>query len=556
MIIRKLKMDLQRSGITPTADAVQGDVSSRALEISLYNSGKSFQLPDNLAVLISYKKADGKGGEYDTLPDGAPAWSFSENRLTVQLAPQMLTFPGTVSMTVSLVSDGTQVSTFPIQINVLPEAKAITADSEDYFNVTGFLVAPSNAEPGQFLKISSVNSEGRVTQVESGFPDQIPADWNAAEGETGHILNRPFYEADGEIKTIDKKFLPDDVGGVNLSGAAPGQMILIKAVDETGKPTQWEAIDPVTGADWDAAEGESGHILNRPFYSTIEEGFILPECQPTYDETEGTFYVQDAIALEEGQAYTVSWNGVSYPCTAVLYPVGDDVNAYLLGDLSGMNPELVSTGEPFLIMALDEAAAAALGVGIAILPSDGSTSLTLSITGIIETVEPIPEKYLTNVRGQNKYIINFDSGTINVSLDTLMAMDSAEIQSCLSVVYNGVEHSVDITERSEETLNGTVYQNLYFSVPGHNGVFYYFHWNSVAGIRLSSTKYSILSPNGDISDYYVFVKQSGEENPAWRRVNETAMPGIVLRSTTSGSSKTFLITVDDSGTLTATEKAI
>lgn len=57
-------------------------------------------------------------------------------------------------------------------------------------------------------------------------------------------------------KKIDKKFLPDDVGGINIKTAAEGDLIKVKEVDDTGKPTGYEAvsalntlgfIDPKTG---------------------------------------------------------------------------------------------------------------------------------------------------------------------------------------------------------------------------------------------------------------------------------------------------------------------
>ena len=52
------------------------------------------------------------------------------------------------------------------------------------------------------------------------------------------------------------------------------------------------------------------------------------------------------------------------------------------------------TGEPFFMLILPAEMAAEVGVYAQILPIDGSTELTISITGIEETVTPIPEKYL------------------------------------------------------------------------------------------------------------------------------------------------------------------
>lgn len=474
---------MKRCGITPTVDAVQGDILSRTMELSLYDGEDAFVLPDNLAVLIKFKKGDGKGGEYDTLPDGTPAWSASKNKLIIQLAPQVLTFPGSVSMTISLISDGTQISTFPIQINVLPEAKALSENSEDYFNITGFLVAPGNAEPGQFLKITSVNSEGRVTQVESGFPDH-------------------------------------------------------------------------PSADWDANEGETGHILNRPFYSTFEDTLILPACQPAFIEDEQCFMLPDPISVPAGTVCTVNWNGTDYVTVAHDVSNYTGTSSVAMGSLDLAWPDggFTGNGEPFVIVAFDPSVAAELGVGALILPVDGATELTVSISGNVETVTPIPEKYLKNARCQKKYVIDLDNGTI-LSKE-LWELDPAELQASMVVIHEGLEKTAVITQRTIEQEDGMDSYKMYLSVPLQMGSScIYLCTNHSTPQQVKETWIPRVLPDG-ISGTFIMAKGTGDLEPAWKRMNEIALPGVLLISTTSGSTKTFWVTVDDSGTLTATEKSI
>lgn len=205
-----ISMDLHHRGITPVIDAVQGDDGSRTLELALTQSGVPAAVPENPAVLIRYKKADGTGGEYDTLEDGSPAWSAEENRLVLRLAAQMMTFPGAVDVTVSLSAGGALVSTFPIQLDVAPCAKAPAADSQDYFHISGFLAAPGNARKGQYLQVAEVDSSGRVTGIQAADAANAGmggADWNAAPGQPGHIKNRPFY-AETSYDTILKEYKP------------------------------------------------------------------------------------------------------------------------------------------------------------------------------------------------------------------------------------------------------------------------------------------------------------------------------------------------------------
>lgn len=175
MKMKPIKMDLQQCGITPVIDAVQGESWSRDLEIELFSGKNAYHIPDNTAIIIRYKKADRTGGEYDTLPDGTPAWTVFRNRLTITLSDQAMTFPGKVLLTVSLVTAGTILSTFPIEVNVHASAQVSNAVSEDYFNLTGFLVAPKNADVGQILQVSSVDSQGKVTGLTTVNPETAGA---------------------------------------------------------------------------------------------------------------------------------------------------------------------------------------------------------------------------------------------------------------------------------------------------------------------------------------------------------------------------------------------
>ena len=169
-------MDLLQSDPTMTVEAVQGDSCSRCLEFSLYAAGKPFMIPDNTSAIIRYKKTDKTGGEYDTLPDDARAWTISKNIITITLAPQVLTFPGNVDLSVTLLCDGRILTTFPVCIDVKPLARVQTAESQNYFYVTSILSAPGNARAGEYLRVSTVNNQGFVTGVESVPIENIPGE--------------------------------------------------------------------------------------------------------------------------------------------------------------------------------------------------------------------------------------------------------------------------------------------------------------------------------------------------------------------------------------------
>ena len=230
MITNKINLDLQKPGTTPTIHAVQNDSYSRNLEIALFSNHRIFSFPENAAVVIRYKKSDGKGGEYDTLPDGNIAWQADRNILTVALAPQVLTTPGSVFLTVSLIADGTQLTLFPIRLSVDPVAAAKMAKSEDYFYVTGLLPAPVSGKVGQLLRIAAVNDRDRITAMEavdSHTPQKGIDYWTDADKESivQDVINALGTPVFGTV---------DENNNIVLTGALADGTYTLKYEDDDG----------------------------------------------------------------------------------------------------------------------------------------------------------------------------------------------------------------------------------------------------------------------------------------------------------------------------------
>lgn len=167
IITSKLKMDLQQRSFVPAIHAVQNDRYCRNLELTLYSGGEAWTIPETAAAMVRYSKSDGKGGEYDTLPDGTIGWSAAENVLTIALAPQVLTTAGPVNLAVTLLDGEKLLSTFCILLDVQAAVGENIGESEDYVHITGFLPAPASASVGQYFRISSVDDSGHVTGVEA-----------------------------------------------------------------------------------------------------------------------------------------------------------------------------------------------------------------------------------------------------------------------------------------------------------------------------------------------------------------------------------------------------
>lgn len=135
-VTHKLTMDLTVRKETPRLNMVQCDANSRQVELTLTADGAAWapEAVDN--VFLRYRKSDGTGGSYDTLPDGTSAWTLAENVLTVALAPQVLTAAGLVEAQAVLLREDRCIATFGFQIAVEADPSLGAVESEDYINWT------------------------------------------------------------------------------------------------------------------------------------------------------------------------------------------------------------------------------------------------------------------------------------------------------------------------------------------------------------------------------------------------------------------------------------
>ena len=110
--------------------------------------------------------------------------------------------------------------------------------------------------------------------------------------------------------------------------------------------------------DWNAAEGEPGHILNRPFYESTEvlfdqrvecgrKEFIYEKSVTIIDKN-----VKGEIPLAEGSSYVVEWDGTEYPCTCYAFQHADGL---CLGNAHLYNNLLPDNGLPFFFFMLTQA---------------------------------------------------------------------------------------------------------------------------------------------------------------------------------------------------------
>lgn len=166
MIIRKANMDFLTGGHPVLVNAVENDRYVRALELTLTDGGVPWSVPEDARILVSYSRADGSCGCYNTLPNGETAWTAEGNVLSVVLAPQLMAVPGPVNVWISLIRGQEQLSTYAVVLKVLPCAGEISGEEGGAVNVTGFLPGVTGAAAGQFLRVTGVDGNGLVTEME------------------------------------------------------------------------------------------------------------------------------------------------------------------------------------------------------------------------------------------------------------------------------------------------------------------------------------------------------------------------------------------------------
>lgn len=326
-------------------------------------------------------------------------------------------------------------------------------------------------------------------------------------------------------------------------------------------PYSDEAVFPEGGSggaqsDWNAAEGEPGHVLNRPFYSEGGSVTLLEETTLiTSEEADDGAFIPSVIDLTGISEIEVTYNGTKYVCP-ITVDDSEGLMSYYFGDLSLMSEDIESTGEPFVGLFFDTTSAEAAGIPGLILPLDGSTEFTVSIAYTDEVVTPIPKKYLTELRGQKTYVLDLDSGTASSAPPLMEEMDTAELQNSMIVIRNGKEYTVTgITGRSETEYDGVTYNIVEFVCASAMDVgdmpicFTTYAWiDSMVNVGVTRRAISVAT-NPPTAQIYAALEK-GYAN--WLNACSIPFPYITMKSITEGSTKQFKITVDDNGTLTTT----
>lgn len=243
---------------------------------------------------------------------------------------------------------------------------------------------------------------------------------------------------------------------------------------------------------------------------------LLPLTTLTDVSTQSVNELPVDLALVVGNIYTVTWNGAKYSCVAKPHSL-EGMSFVVIGNVDG-------SGEPFLI-------ASSAGMPSWLFPQDGSTSVTLAVSGEVETLNKLdPKLYALDLPGA------FDVIGTGV---TLHVGDSAASYMMDVVAEQMKKGIVRIAfQYADPFESGTVYDKTLtlFASDEENAVGTFVHGDLILMVHAAIGKNSV-----ELNLVPMFTG-----NPSSPQIfNE---PVAV-----SPSGKLFAITVDDSGVLTTAE---
>ena len=323
--------------------------------------------------------------------------------------------------------------------------------------------------------------------------------------------------------------------------------------------------------DWNQNDATAkDYIKNRPFYAGDPVETVFVEESTVKFAVQGGFYMApfpSSFNAEFGQTYKISWDGIIYTCACENFN-----NCPAIGNLSIIGAG-TDTGEPFIICNKSGLQKYGWVCGT----TDTSDSHTISISGFASEIVKIDEKYLpeyfalyngnpanwSNAQKQQMYD-DFISGKL-----LLYKYSEDAVGAVLSVFYTKYVGLMFVLFDSLGKLiqyNGDSFSSVKLNEQGINSLIKNYiqklrRWmlfdNSDTGSELAVGDLIDMSIGFDSTTKKACILTQTKENIGISYRNYTIVTNgdsdITLSSSTPDSTKKFKITVNDSGTLTATE---
>ena len=436
--------------------------------------------------------------------------------------PYPLTFTGAVSETY----DGSSAKTIEIPIGADGITPTIGENGNWYLGSTD-TGKPSRGEKGDTGATGATGAIG-------------PQGPKGDTGETGPAgIGVPDGGTEGQLlgKTSDGPAWVDMPESGLPTGGAPYQQLV---TDGTGKAT-WE--DRTHWVEQRAAE-------------------LIPEQTLSGGMSMGTAYMFNVsyFTIIPNLEYTVVFDGVEYKCISA-----ELSGSTYIGNATLLGAPVEDTGEPFLIVPIS-------GMSV-ITATDGPHTIALSGWSIV--YHQLLLDYIPNGKFLNGFI---EHSSLTMTRDEVSRYREILSKSLFPMlvwqdflikrISTGTSHGVNVIYITD--YDGALYtitensDGLYSVDDANNGYNYlYIKKGNISKSRLllvggkPVSIEGIEETSGNALDYTTFcVKKTGSQNGQDFEVlgNGTVKAySVILPSSTAGSTKKFKITVDDSGTISATE---
>lgn len=444
------------------------------------------------------------------------------------------------------------------------------------------------AKPGQLIRVKSVDENGKPTAWG-------PVPWGWVEGGMVEILPecQPLFEADEGIFSVTEGVTALVAGetyivnwngteytciGQDASAMMPGAFLLGEGsefgLSGAGEPFVLAIVEEDGTYALVASPLDGTTELTLSIYHNAETihpipGKLLPEGVP-YVEQGGMvkitvpftgidedgdgisemLYSTEPIGLVLGETYVIKWKGVDYSCVA------QDASAMYLGAiLVGNDAPItqVDNGIPFVLIEVTaETAAKKDGVRVLVSGTDDLVDESFTIYGERETIHKLDNRCLDLewlptsewVKGSQlapeqtpnaaNYLTDFNFSLIDTSITMLL------------ITVDGVEYLCPANVEETTSYGGGVTVATLSSEGGFQLYTDYFPNQTAESFAM------VKFYDGGSHTMSVYIAER-KANRLPKEFLPDDVSGIVIRSSTADSSKKFKLTVDDSGTITATE---
>lgn len=140
--INKITIDVSDPLTTPVVKAVQEDIRSRYVDITLVSNGEPLTIPVGADGMVGIRRPNGTYVLYDQTEDETPAVTFTGNVATVYLTQEALAVAGALYTSVSIYSSTVRLTAFHFMVEVEDTAvpSGVVVET-DYFNILEGVVA-------------------------------------------------------------------------------------------------------------------------------------------------------------------------------------------------------------------------------------------------------------------------------------------------------------------------------------------------------------------------------------------------------------------------------